>query len=101
MPAIAPHDTPVVDRPWDGPAAVAAAPNDRDVLRYMHAWYDPDGDPDVKATYALPHHGPRRGSPAVLAAVRNALARLPQSRIPQADWDAVRRHLQAHLERAS
>lgn len=97
MPAIPPHDTSTAERPWDGPAAVAAAPNEERVLRYMHAWRDPDADPDAKAAYALPHHGPRVGSPAVLPAVRNALARLSQSRIPRADWDAVRRHLESHL----
>jgi len=101
MPAIAPHDTPVVDRPWDGPAAVAAAPNDREVLRYMHAWVDPEGDPDAKSSYKLPHHGPRVGAPANLAACRAGLAVLGGARggvaIPAADRDEVSRHLRAHL----
>lgn len=100
MPAIGPHDTGTVEREWDGPGATAAAPNDRGVLRYMHAWVDPDGDAESKASYAFPHHAPREGSPAVLPAVRNALARLSQSRIPQSDYEGVRRHLQAHLNDA-
>jgi hypothetical protein len=100
MSAIAVHHTPTTDRPWDGPAATAAAPASRAVLRYMHAWVDPTGDPDTKAAYALPHHGPRSGAPAVLPGVRNALARLPQSRIPAADRPAVESHLRAHLEDA-
>lgn len=102
MPAIAPHETPTVDRPWDGPAAVAAAPADREVLRYMHAWYDPDGDPDAKGTYRFPHHGPRVGAAANLPACRAGLAVLGGARggtdIPSADRDGVARHLRAHLE---
>lgn len=97
MPAIGSHDTSVTEREWDGPAAVASAPNERDVLRYIHAWYAGE-DPDEKASYKLPHHAPRQGSPAVLPAVRNALARLSQTDMPDADRDGVERHLQAHLE---
>lgn len=97
MPAIGSHDTSVTEREWDGPAAVASAPNERDVLRYMHAWYSGD-DPDEKQSYSLPHHAPREGSPAVLPAVRNALARLSQTQMPDSDRDGVERHLRAHLE---
>lgn len=97
MPAVAPHDTATTEREWDGPAAVAAAPSQEATLRHMHAWRDPDGDRDVKSTWSLPHHGPRQGSAAVLPAVRNALARLPQSNIPQSDRAAVERHLRGHL----
>jgi hypothetical protein len=67
----------------------------------MHAWTDPDMDSDVKAAYKFPHHAPRVGSPAVLPAVRNALARLSQASIPAADRAAVERHLRRHLEDAS
>lgn len=97
MPAIPSHDTSTVEREWDGPAAVAAAASEEAVLRHMHAWRSPDGDPDVKGSYSLPHHGPRQGSAAVLPAVRNALARLPQSNIPDGDKSAVERHLRNHL----
>jgi hypothetical protein len=97
MPAIAPHDSPTTDREWDGPAAVAAAPNDAGVLRYMHAWYA-GANPDVKGSYRFPHHGPTRGSAAVLPGVRNALARVPQSNIPASEMEAVNRHLRGHLE---
>lgn len=100
MPAIGPHRTSTTEREWDGPAAVAAAPDDPAVLRYMHAWRSADGDPDVKASYKMPHHGPRQGSPAVMPAVRNALARLSQTQLPAADRAAVERHLRAHMEDA-
>lgn len=96
MPAIGSHDTSVTEREWDGPAAVASAPNERGVLRYMHAWYSGE-DPDEKTSYKLPHHGPEEGSPAVLPAVRNALARLSQTDMPSGDRDGVERHLNAHL----
>lgn len=99
---IAPHDTDVVDEPWDGSAQEAAIPNDAGarVLRRMYAWVDPDADPDTKAAYALPHHMVRDGEPreANVRAVRNALARLPQSRIPSSDHPGVQRHLRRHLE---
>lgn len=98
MSAIPVHRTPVVEREWDGPATVANAPNEPAILRYMHAWMDADADATTKAAYALPHHAPRLGSAAVLPAVRNALARLPQmDRISAADKPAVAEHLRAHL----
>jgi hypothetical protein len=96
VPAIGSHDTPTVERAWDGPAAVAAAPNESAVLRHMHAWYAGE-NPDVKGSYRFPHHGPSRGSAAVLPGVRNALARVPQSNIPASEREAVNRHLRNHL----
>lgn len=99
--AIPSHSTATVDEPWDGPAAVAAAPNDRRVLRYMHAWVDSEGDPDAKVSYRFPHHGPEAGSPANLRACRNALARLPQANIPDVDRPGVARHVRRHLEDAA
>lgn len=96
--AIAAHDADVTDEEWDGPAAVADAPNDREVLRWMHAWVDPDGDPDAKASYKFPHHAAGADTAANLPAVRNGLARLPQADIPEEDRDGVERHLRAHLD---
>lgn len=98
MPALSTHNTDLVEQEWDGAAAVAAAPNERDVLRYMHAWVDPNEDPSTKVAYKLPHHAPSVGSPANLPAVRNALARLSQTDMPDADRAAVERHLRAHLD---
>ncbi len=95
--AISGHDTATVDTEWDGPAAVAAAPNEAAVLRYMHAWRDPDGDPDEKSTYKFPHHAAGRDTAANLPAVRNGLARLSQADIPDSDRSGVERHLRRHL----
>jgi hypothetical protein len=69
-------------------------------LTYMAAWRDPAVDPDLKSAYAEWHHA-KQGAPANLPGVRNALARLTQSRIPASDYDGVRRHLQAHLDDAN
>lgn len=96
--AIPSHDTAVVESEWDGPKAVADAPQDSTVLRYMHAWVDSDGDADTKTAYKFPHHAPREGAPANLPAVRNALARLPQADIPESARAAVEKHLRNHLE---
>lgn len=97
MPPIPPHSTAVVDTAWDGPAAVAKAPNEAAVLRYMHAWRNPNIDPDLKAAYSFPHHA-GADAPANLPAVRNAMARLPQSNVPMSDHAGVQAHLQRHLD---
>ncbi|KUN03152.1 hypothetical protein AQI95_24655 [Streptomyces yokosukanensis] len=106
------HHTATVDEPWDGPAAVAAMPNDASVLQYCHAWMDssaddgttaddPDGDADdKKSSYKFPHHK-SKGGPANLAACRNGLARLEGSSIPAGDKAGVKAHLQAHLDDAN
>ena len=105
------HHTDTVDEPWDGPAAVAAMPNDDTVLKYCHAWEDADaaaaphreGDDDAddqKQNYKFPHHK-TKGGPANLAACRNGLARLSGADIPDADDAGVKAHLQAHLDDGS
>lgn len=94
--AIAVHHTATVDTSWDGPAAVAAMPNDAAVLEYCHAWQDANGKPDAKSSWKLPHHL-KEGGPANMAACRNGLARLANTDIPAADKPGVERHLKAHL----
>jgi len=104
------HHTAVTDEPWDGPAAVAAMPNDDTVLRYCHAWEsqeaadtphreDDDDADDKKSNYKFPHHK-TDGGPANLAACRNGLARLDGADIPDGDRAGVKAHLQAHLDDA-
>lgn len=101
MPAVPPHRTGTTEREWDGPAAVSAAPNDARVLRHMHAVRRAGADPDTKAAWSLPHHSPRLGSPAVLAGVRNALSRLPQTQgLSDEERRGAERHLQAHMDEA-
>lgn len=95
--AIPSHNTAVTDTEWDGPAAVSAMPNEAATLRYTHAWRDSEGDADAKSSYKFPHHV-TNGGPANLPAVRNALARLSNADIPEADRAGVERHLRNHLE---
>jgi HK97 family phage prohead protease len=95
------HHTATANGPWDGTTTRAAAPDDKVVLRYMHAWVDPAGDPEDKKAYRFAHHEGRVGAPANLAAVRNALSQLPQADIPDADRAAVEAHLRAHLNDAA
>jgi ATP-dependent Clp endopeptidase proteolytic subunit ClpP len=97
------HHTAVVHTKWDGPAAVAAMPQDAAVLKYCHAWQSadsaaaPHGDGDgLKRDYKFPHHATEGGA-ANLNACRNGLARLDGANIPDADRAGVRSHLQAHL----
>jgi hypothetical protein len=108
--AIAVHHTATVDTPWDGPAAVATMPAEYADLHYCHAWQSAEadasshtaGDDDVddkKSSFKFPHHAKDAG-PANLAACRNGLARLEDSKIPDADKPGVRAHLQAHLDDA-
>jgi ATP-dependent protease ClpP protease subunit len=102
------HHTATEDSPWDGPAAVAAMPNDDTVLEYCHAWQsdeaasvphregDDDAD-DRKGNYKFPHHR-TKGGPANLPACRNGLGRLPGASIPDGDRAGVEAHLRAHLK---
>jgi ATP-dependent protease ClpP protease subunit len=103
------HHTATEDRPWD------AGPNEKRLpspmtlatAKKMYAWYDESQVEDgelPKSAAKLPHHEVSAdGTPgaANLSGVRNALARLPQSDIPASQHDAVRRHLQAHLDDAN
>lgn len=102
--AIPPKSTPVVDRPWDGPANVAKIANDAgaSVLRGMYAFVIPGKDPATKAAYHLPHHEVVDGKPgpANIAGVRNAMGRAAQIKPPLSDTDmaGVRAHLQRHID---
>jgi hypothetical protein len=93
---IASHETPKADpdTAWDGPAVVASLPNDREVLRRVHAWVDEKGDPDAKQSYKFPHH--LADGRVVLRGVNNAMARLPQASIPDEDRAGVEAHLNRH-----
>ena len=102
------HHTATEDRPWDASPNLKRLPSPLTVAtaKAMFAWYDDsqvtDGE-NTKDACSLPHHEVSAdGKPgaANIPGVRNALARLPQSNIPAAQHDAVRRHLQAHLDDA-
>lgn len=103
--AIPPHETPVTDQgEWDGPEMVARCPAERDALRALHAWVDPEADPDTKAAYKLPHHVVSTSGDvgaAHIQGVRAALAVLSGARgganIPDGDVPGVREHLDRHV----
>ncbi|WAZ20174.1 HK97 family phage prohead protease [Streptomyces cinnabarinus] len=95
------HGTAVSNEPgFDRRSAAAGGAGNQVVLRYVHAWVDPDGDPESADSYRFPHHEPRIGSPANLGAVRHALSLLPQADMPPEAKAAVETHLRRHLEDA-
>ena len=107
--AVAVHHTDTVDSPWDGGAAEKNLPLPLTVAtaKKVYAWYDAaqaEGGEIPKGACSFPHHEVSSdGSPgaANLAGVRNAMARLTQSNVPASDYDAIRAHLQAHLDDAT
>lgn len=109
MTAIGPHDTPVVDEPWDADAVVARveSPNDEDYFGRVYAWRDDEADTSVKSNYRFPHHEVSdEGTPgaANVAALIAGIAVLNGARggttIPEADRQGVYNHLSAHLRDA-
>ena len=105
--AIAVHHTSTVEEPWDAGAVEKALPDgDQKSWKTVYAWYDStaadddgDGLPDAKSAWKFPHHTKISG-PANLNGVRNGLARLSGSNIPEGDKAGVKSHLQAHLDDA-
>ena len=103
--AIRPHETPVTAREWDGTAVAQAIADDASVtdLRSVHAWVDPNGDPEAKANYRFPHHHGVDG-PANVRALLTGIAALNGAQgattIPDADRKAVYNHLASHLRDA-
>jgi len=95
------HRTGVSTEPgFDRRGASAGAVGNQAVLRYMHAWVDPDGDPESPQSYRFAHHEPRIGAPANLPAVRHALSLLPQADMDADQKAAIERHLRRHLNEA-
>lgn len=99
------HNTSTVEGTWSASTHVGRLPSPMPVAtaRRMYAWYDGDRVENgqiVKDACSLPHHETSangRPGAANLNGVRNALARLPQSNIPQTEQDRVRAHLRNHL----
>lgn len=94
------HSTGVADGTFDQRSAVNDADGRQVLLRYVHAWVDPAGDPDVQESYRFPHHEAHIGAPANLGAVRHALSLLPRADLPEEARAAVERHLRKHLDDA-
>jgi hypothetical protein len=103
--AIPPHETDTATRSWNGAATIKALAEDArpSELRTVYAWVDPDGDPEAKSSYRLAHHH-GVGGPANLRACLLGIAALNGAGgdlgIPEADREAVYKHLAAHLSDA-
>jgi len=98
--AIRPHDTPVTAKTWKASTVVDGLDGATIAdLRSVHAWGDPSGDPELKASYRFPHHhGP--GEEANLRACYMGLHTLNfgKAHIPDEDRPHVYAHLVAHLQ---
>jgi hypothetical protein len=99
--AIRPHDVEVTVKQWDLKEAEANVDDDAPIadLRSMHAWVNPNGDPEKKGAYEfLHHHGPF--GEANLRACYMGIASLNKgaSGIPDEDRQAVYAHLASHLQ---
>src|SRR5215469_8012480 len=103
MPPTPHSDTATVDTPWDAGKQTGKISNDagKATLQKMYAYRDPNGDPDLKGTYALPHHQVNDDGSigaANVNGVRNALSRANQVKgMSAGDEATVRRNLGRHL----
>ena len=98
--ALPPHNTSVENKVWDAASATQRAKGVR-ALRQLHAWVDGAADPSEAPSYKFPHHSvDEEGNvgPAVISAVMKSLDVLANSKIPNEDKEAVRRHLLRHKE---
>lgn len=98
--ALPPHNTSVVDERWDAAEATERAHGER-ALRQLNAWVDGAADPAQASSYKFPHHEvdeEGRVGPANINAVMRSLDALMDSKIPNEDKEAVRRHLLRHKE---
>jgi hypothetical protein len=95
------HCTPYTTRTWDlkGVSELCDGVG-VDALRSVHAWCDPNGDPEVKESYRYAHHhGP--DGPANIKALFVGIAELNTDfDMPEADRKAVYEHLASHLRDA-
>lgn len=98
-----PHDTGTSDAGWAASVALSALGIDPEVtaLRAAHAYHDPDGSPDRKASYAFLHHDPD-GAASIRACLLGiaALNGAKGPRVPDAARRGVWEHLAAHLRDA-
>jgi HK97 family phage prohead protease len=102
--AISSHGTATSTGGWDGPANERRLPNSAGALRAAHAWRDPDGEADAKATYRFIHHevgADGAVGAANLTAASTGIGVLNGGRggttIPDADRSGVYAHLAKHL----
>lgn len=102
--AIGRHETGTSTGTWDANANRTRLPNSAGALRASHAWRDPDGEADAKASYRFIHHEVSEGGQvgaANLTACSTGIGVLNGGRggttIPDADRQGVYNHLAGHL----
>ena len=109
MPAIKSHTTSTIDTPWDGPLQKKNALSGKDRAYYskIYAWYDPQGDETVKATYKFVHHEVSAdGTPGAANTVGCSTGigvlngGMGGTTIPEADRQGVYDHLAKHIKDA-
>ena len=103
--AIPSHLTAWAEDAWDGQLMRGRIKGGAAILRASHAWVDPEGDPELKASYKYLHHHIGRngkGGAANVRAVTTALSNLNARRtaIPENDRRGVYNHLARHLRDA-
>ena len=108
--AIARHHTATDDGSWDGSANEARLPSGdgaESALRRAHAWVDPEGDPNAKASYRFIHHEVAEDGTVGAAnttAASTGIGVLNGGRggttIPDGDRQGVYEHLAGHLRDA-
>lgn len=95
--AVIPYKSyPTDDRPWDGPAEIAAA--EVSDLRIMCTWYDSE-NADVKSAYKLPHHradGYSISWQGLTAAMGALLGARGGVQVPSGDRRGIYNHLARH-----
>lgn len=102
------HSTETSTKSWAGPRMekkLGEAP--AKVLRKAYAWADPDGDPDVKASYKFIHHEVGQGGDVGAANVKactSGIGVLNGARgganVPAGDRKGIYNHLARHLRDA-
>jgi uncharacterized protein len=90
------HELAPDDETWDAGKEMDSAASKAD-WKTMNTVIE--GDPDNKTSYKLPHHkGPGGKFATVRRGVANALARLEQTEMAEADRAGARSHLTRHLD---
>ena len=100
--AIPSHLTAWAEDAWDGNLMRTRIKGGSAMLRSVHAWVDPLGDPELKSSYKFLHHHigkNRKPGAANMRAIRTALSNLNARRtsIPETDRRGVYNHLARHL----
>ena len=105
---IRPHSTDTSTKAWSGPRSetkLGDAP--AGALRQAYAWVDPEGDPDVKASYKFIHHEVGRDravGPANVKACTSGIGILNGARgganVPAPHRKGIYNHLARHLRDA-